>query len=52
MNAACVAARGRSLGTGNGTGTSGAKSDKADARTLADMVRTDSHQLRPVAGGR
>ena len=31
-------------------GTSGAKSDKADAHTLADMVRTDSHQLRPVAG--
>ena len=29
---------------------SGAKSDKADAHTLADMVRTDSHQLRPVAG--
>jgi transposase len=31
-------------------GTSGAKSDKADAHTLADMVRTDSHQLRPAAG--
>ena len=31
-------------------GTSGAKSDKADAHTMADMVRTDSHQLRPVAG--
>jgi len=29
---------------------SGAKSDKADAHTLADMVRTDSHQLRPIAG--
>jgi hypothetical protein len=29
---------------------SGAKKDKADAHTLADMVRTDSHQLRPVAG--
>jgi transposase len=29
---------------------SGAKSDTADAHTLADMVRTDSHQLRPVAG--
>src|ERR687893_224145 len=29
---------------------SGAKSDVADAHTLADMVRTDSHQLRPVAG--
>ncbi|MDZ4235132.1 MAG: IS110 family transposase, partial [Dietzia sp.] len=29
---------------------SGAKSDPADAHTLADMVRTDSHQLRPVAG--
>jgi transposase len=31
-------------------GTSGAKSDAADAHMLADMVRTDSHQLRPVAG--
>ena len=29
---------------------SGAKSDTADSHTLADMVRTDSHQLRPVAG--
>ena len=30
--------------------TSGAKSDAADAHVLADMVRTDAHQLRPVAG--
>jgi transposase len=30
-------------------GVSGAKSDPADAHTLADMVRTDAHQLRPVA---
>jgi len=29
---------------------SGAKSDAADAHMLADMVRTDSHQLRPAAG--
>jgi transposase len=29
---------------------SGAKSDTADAHTLADMVRTDRHQLRQVAG--
>jgi len=29
---------------------SGAKSDAGDAHTLVDMVRTDSHQLRPVAG--
>jgi transposase len=29
---------------------SGAKSDAADAHTLADMVRTDRHQLRQVAG--
>lgn len=29
---------------------SGAKSDTADAHTLADVVRTDAHQLRPVAG--
>ena len=28
---------------------SGAKSDAADAHMLADMVRTDSHQLRPAA---
>jgi transposase len=31
-------------------GGSGAKSDTGDAHALADMVRTDSHQLRPVAG--
>jgi transposase len=31
-------------------GLSGAKSDTADAHTLTDMVRTDRHQLRPVAG--
>ena len=30
-------------------GVSGAKSDTADAHMLADMVRTDAHQLRPVA---
>jgi transposase len=29
---------------------SGAKSDPADAHTLADMVRTDAHQLRAIAG--
>ena len=29
---------------------SGAKSDAGDAHILADMVRTDRHQLRPVAG--
>jgi len=31
-------------------GVSGAKSDGGDAHALADMVRTDSHQLRPAAG--
>lgn len=31
---------------------SGAKSDAADAHVLADMVRTDAHQLRTVAGDR
>ena len=31
-------------------GVSGAKSDAADAHVLADMVRTSSHQFRPVAG--
>jgi transposase len=31
-------------------GVSGAKSDAGDAHVLADMVRTDSHQLRLVAG--
>ena len=30
-------------------GVSGANSDAADAHPLADMVRTDSPQLRPVA---
>jgi hypothetical protein len=29
---------------------SGAKSDGGDAHMLADMVRTDPHQLRPAAG--
>ena len=29
---------------------SGAKSDAGDAHVLADMVRTDAHQLRPAAG--
>ena len=29
---------------------SGAKSDSGDAHMLTDMVRTDSHQLRAVAG--
>jgi transposase len=31
-------------------GVSGGKSDTGDAHALADMVRTDAHQLRPVAG--
>jgi transposase len=31
-------------------GVSGAKSDAGDAHVLADMVRTDSHQLRVAAG--
>jgi hypothetical protein len=31
-------------------GVSGAKSDGGGAHMLADMVRTDSHQLRPAAG--
>lgn len=30
-------------------GVSGAKSDAGDARVLADVVRTDAHQLRPAA---
>ncbi|MDX1607239.1 MAG: IS110 family transposase [Candidatus Competibacterales bacterium] len=30
-------------------GSSGGKSDIGDARVLADAVRTDSHQLQPVA---
>lgn len=30
--------------------SSGAKSDAADAHALADMVRTERHQLRPIAG--
>jgi hypothetical protein len=29
---------------------SGGKSDAGDAHILADMVRTDRHQLRPIAG--
>ncbi len=31
-------------------GVSGAKADRTDAHALADMVRTDAHQLRQVAG--
>ena len=31
-------------------GVSGAKSDPADAHVLADMIRTDHTQLRPIAG--
>ena len=31
-------------------GVPGAKSDGGDAHMLADMVRTDCHQLRPAAG--
>jgi transposase len=31
-------------------GVSGAKSDGGDAHMLADVVRTDAHQLRPAAG--
>jgi hypothetical protein len=31
-------------------GTSGAKSDSGDAKVLADLVRTDRHNHRPVAG--
>ncbi|OEJ22687.1 hypothetical protein AR457_35915 [Streptomyces agglomeratus] len=30
--------------------TSGAKSDRGDAHALADMVRIDRDQLRPIAG--
>jgi transposase len=30
--------------------TSGAKSDRSDAHTITDMVRTKRHTLRPVAG--
>ena len=30
--------------------TSGAKSDPGDARVLAELARTDSHNHRPVAG--
>ena len=32
-------------------GVSGAKSDGGDAHMLADVVRTDAHQLRPAADG-
>lgn len=32
-------------------GVSGVNSDPSDAHMLAKMVRTDSHQLRPVVGG-
>ncbi len=32
-------------------GTSGAESDKAGSHTMADMVPTDAHQLRPAGDG-
>jgi len=32
------------------TTTSGAKSDAADARVLAELVRTDRQHHRPIAG--
>ena len=31
---------------------SGAKSDASDAKLLADLVRTDRHNHRPIAGDR
>ena len=33
-------------------GVGGAKSDAGDAKVLADLVRTDSHNHRPIAGDR
>ncbi|WP_331744030.1 MULTISPECIES: transposase [unclassified Streptomyces] len=36
--------------SGRGTARPGARSDKGDAHALADMVRIDRVQLRPVAG--
>src|ERR1022692_3767224 len=41
---------GEAIGGALGGGVSGAKSDSGDAHMLTDMVRTDSHQLRAVAG--
>ena len=40
----------RRPGTGSGTACPGPRATPADAHVLADMVRTDRHQLRPVAG--
>src|SRR5260370_7520651 len=37
-------------GGGERDGGSGAKGDTGDAHMVTDMVRTDSHQLRAVAG--
>src|SRR5215475_3201601 len=36
--------------TGSAIYTSGAKSDRGDAKVLADLVRTDRHNHRQVAG--
>ena len=36
--------------TGSVMGPPGAKSDRGDAKVLADLVRTDRHNHRPVAG--
>jgi transposase len=40
----------RSARAREGHGVSGAKSDAGDAHVLADLVRTNSHQLRTIAG--
>jgi transposase len=37
-------------GSASGLGSSGAKSDAADAKLLADLVRTDRHNHRPLDG--
>ncbi len=38
----------RSTGPGIGIGSPGGKSDAADAKVLADLVRTDRHLHRPM----
>ena len=42
--------RGRSLAIGSGIPTRARRATPGDAHALADMVRTDGHQLRPIAG--
>ena len=50
IHGATRSTRCRHRGTGSGTACPGPRATRGDAHMLTDMVRTDSHQLRAVAG--